>query len=165
VARRVDEYVEPFWNGEYYATAIFLEVHDHEPDVLNLVSAGHPAPLHRGASGVSELPVVPCLPLGLGAADAQTRHLWAPGERLLLYTDGLVEARDADGAFLPRATIDAALSQGEPGDVDTALDSLLEAVEQHAAGFSDDLALMLLERVSVPAQSQPSLAAPVDAAR
>jgi serine phosphatase RsbU (regulator of sigma subunit) len=165
VARRVDEYVEPFWNGEYYATAVFLEVHDREPDLLNLVSAGHPAPLHRGAAGVAELPVEPCLPLGLGAADAQTQHLWAPGERLLLYTDGLVEARDATGAFLPRATIDAALSYGESGDVDAALDALLEAVEQHSARFSDDLALMLLERVSVPAQLQPPAGARVDATR
>jgi hypothetical protein len=154
VARRVDEYVEPFWGGEYYATAVFVELHDSTPDLLTVVSAGHPPPLHRSASGVTELPVQPCLPLGVGPADAHTEHLWATGDRLLLYTDGLIEARDAAGAFLPRTVIDAALSRGGTGDVDTGLDALLEAVERHATRFSDDLALMLLERGSVSAPLQ-----------
>ena len=152
VARRVDEYVEHFWNGEYYATAVFLELHDASPDLLTLVSAGHPPPLHCTRTGVTELPVHPCLPLGLGPADEQTHHLWAPGDRLLLYTDGLVEARDEVGDFLPRAAIDKAVARGGPGELDRGLDALLEAVEQHATRFSDDLALLLLERTAVPAQ-------------
>ena len=90
----------------------------------------------------SELPVQPCLPLGLGPADSSTEHTWEPADRLLLYTDGLIEARDERGAFLPRAAIDRALQ--ENASVDGALDALLDAVHQHAGRFGDDLALLLM---------------------
>jgi serine phosphatase RsbU (regulator of sigma subunit) len=82
------------------------------------------------------------VPLGFGPAHDSTDHSWLPGDRLLLYTDGLIEARDSKGSFLPRADIDRALQQ-QP-DLDTTLDALLDAVEHHAGGFGDDLALLLM---------------------
>jgi phosphoserine phosphatase RsbU/P len=139
VARRVDEYVTPFWQWEHYATAVLLEVTD--ADHLTVVSAGHPAPLHESAGGVSDLAVHPCVPLGLGPATHATVHAWGGSDRLLLYTDGLVEARDKAGDYLPRTVIDAAL--GAP-DAETCLDMLLDGVYAHAGQFDDDLALLLL---------------------
>ncbi len=139
-ARRIDEYVLPFWNWEYYATAVLIEICDSR--TLTVVSAGHPPPLHVSSTGVSELPVQPCVPLGLGPADSSTVHTWEPADRVLLYTDGLIEARDERGAFLPRATIDHALQDN--ASVDGALDALLETVHQHAGRFGDDLALLLM---------------------
>jgi serine phosphatase RsbU (regulator of sigma subunit) len=130
----------PFWNWDYYATAVLIEIRDAH--TLTVVSAGHPPPLHVTRTGVSELPVQPCLPLGLGPADSSTEHTWQPTDRLLLYTDGLIEARDKGGAFLPRAAIDLALQ--ENALVDSALDALLDAVHQHAGRFGDDLALLLM---------------------
>jgi len=139
-ARRIDEYVLPFWNWDYYATAVLIEIRDAY--TLTVVSAGHPPPLHVTRTGVFELPVQPCLPLGLGPANFSTEHSWQPADRLLLYTDGLIEARDKGGAFLPRAAIDRALQ--ENALVDSALDALLDAVHQHAGRFGDDLALLLM---------------------
>ena len=139
-ARRIDEYVLPFWNWDYYATAVLIEIRDAH--TLTVVSAGHPPPLHVTRTGVRELPVQPCLPLGLGPADSSTEHTWQPADRLLLYTDGLIEARDEGGAFLPRAAIDRALQ--ENALVDSALDALLDIVHQHAGRFGDDLALLLM---------------------
>ncbi len=139
-ARRIDEYVLPFWNWEYYATAVLIEICDGH--TLTVVSAGHPPPLHVSRTGVSELPVQPCVPLGFGPADSSTVHTWEPADRLLLYTDGLIEARDDRGAFLPRATIDHVLQ--ENASVDGTLDALLEAVHQHAGRYGDDLALLLM---------------------
>ena len=144
VARRVDEYVTPFWSWEYYATAVFVEIVDAH--TITVVSAGHPPPLLSTATGVSELPVVACVPLGLGPADHATQHAWHPTERLLLYTDGLIEARDSAGEFLPRAAIDAALH--EP-DADDCLDALLSSVSRHAGRFNDDLALLLITNTPV----------------
>jgi serine phosphatase RsbU (regulator of sigma subunit) len=67
----------------------------------------------------------------------------AGSDRLLLYTDGLIEARDAAGSFLPRTAIDAAL---RAPDAEACLDMLLESVHAHAGRFDDDLALLLLTR-------------------
>lgn len=141
VARRVHEYVTPFWDSERYATAVFVELTGS--DALTVVSAGHPAPLHVSAKGVRELPVRPCLPLGLGPADRATTHPWSAGDRLLLYTDGLVEARSSDGRFLPRVLIEDALRDRDR-DADACLDHLLHRVRAHAGRFDDDLALVLL---------------------
>jgi sigma-B regulation protein RsbU (phosphoserine phosphatase) len=139
VARRINEYVLPFWQWDYFATAVLVEVSDDT--TLTVVSAGHPPPLHLSAAGVDELPVDPSVPLGLGPARRSSRHTWQAADRLLLYTDGLVEARNAAGAFLPRTAIDRAL-QGP--SLDASLDALLGTVLEHAGGFNDDLALLLM---------------------
>jgi len=138
-ARRIHEYVLPFWDWDFFATAVLVEVRG---DTLKVVSAGHPPPLHLSRTGVCELRVEACLPLGIGSAYGGTDHSWQPGDRLLLYTDGLIEARDHKGSFLPRSEIDRALQQ--QADLDTTLDALLDTVLQHAGGFGDDLALLLM---------------------
>ena len=87
------------------------------------------------------------LPLGTGlpATFTTTELAWGPGDRVLLYTDGLSEARDERGEFLDLTTLGAAL--GEPD----ALDGVLDAVHQHVHGgtLGDDLAVVLLERQAV----------------
>ncbi len=143
VARRVHDYVTPFWDAERYATAVFVEITD--AGSVAVVSAGHPAPLLVSANGVHELPVQACLPLGIGPADRATRHVWSPSDRLLLYTDGLVEARNTSGGFLPRTSIEAALRETDP---EACLDQLLDRVRTHAGQFNDDLALLLLTNAS-----------------
>jgi stage II sporulation SpoE-like protein len=151
-SRRIDEYVLPFWDWDYYATAVLIEVRDD--DTMTEVSAGHPPPLHLFQAAVRELPVQPCLPLGLGPAHGSTEHTWQPADRLLLYTYGLIEARDPIGTFLPRGAIDRALRQQT--DLDTTLDALLDAVHQHAGRFGDDLALLLMAHTGPTRETTPS---------
>ena len=146
VARRIDEYVFPFWQHQFFATAVLVEIHGDRR--LAVVSAGHPPPLHLSGASVRELAVEPCLPLGLGPAQRCTDHGWLPGDRLLLYTDGLIEARDPSGAFLPAGTIEEALLRGI--DLESTLDDLLDAVRRHAGSFADDLALVLMANCGPP---------------
>ena len=89
----------------------------------------------------------PCLPLGLGPADHATVHSWNVADRLLLYTDGLIEARDKTGAFLSSARIETAL---RAPDASACLEQLLHAVHSHAGRFDDDLALLLMTRGTEP---------------
>jgi phosphoserine phosphatase RsbU/P len=87
------------------------------------------------------------LPLGLEDDFTAFTASWSPGDRLLLYTDGLVESRNEHGDFFPEDTIEAALLAS---DCDQALDSLMRAVDKHTGGhIYDDMALLLLEHDAV----------------
>ena len=63
---------------------------------------------------------------------------------MLFYTDGLIEARNPQGAFFPLA--ESATTLGA-GSLDDALDGLLDDLVRHAADeMDDDMALVLAER-------------------
>ena len=63
---------------------------------------------------------------------------------MLFYTDGLIEARNGQGAFFPLAERATTLAGGS---LDDALDGLLDDLVQHAADeMDDDMALVLAER-------------------
>jgi serine phosphatase RsbU (regulator of sigma subunit) len=143
VAADMDAYLTPFMGIEDFATAVLVEVTDE--GAITLVSCGHPPPLLVRAGGAAELLSLPSgLPLGLGAGGQAVTIAWAAGDRVLLYTDGLSEARDGQGEFLPMSECvpDLAAQTGE-----AALDAVLDRVHQHVnrGHLGDDLALVLLE--------------------
>jgi sigma-B regulation protein RsbU (phosphoserine phosphatase) len=147
VAEDMDAYLEPFFDDEEFVTALLVEVLG--PDRVALVSAGHPPALllHRGG-GLETIEVPAGGPLGTGlpVSFQDVVATWEPGDRLLLYTDGLSEARDGKGEFLDLALLAAPLA-GPVGSA--ALENVLEAVRRHvpSANLGDDLALVLLENV------------------
>lgn len=154
VAEDMSGYLTPFFDEEEFVTALLLDTTD--PDRALLVNAGHPPPLLVRADGTCELVERdPDLPLGLG--DRYTRHElhWQPGDRLLLYTDGVSEARDADGAFIDLRAA-APLLTGR--SLEESLDLLLDAVKAHSARgeLTDDVAVILLEHSEARQAYQPS---------
>jgi serine phosphatase RsbU (regulator of sigma subunit) len=71
---------------------------------LSWMTCGHPHPLiARRGSILSATPVAPGLPLGMGATASVVGDIvevdLEPGDGVLLYTDGVVEARTRDGEF------------------------------------------------------------------
>ncbi|MFF4766413.1 PP2C family protein-serine/threonine phosphatase [Streptomyces sp. NPDC001255] len=93
--------------GEDFATALLVDVPDAGEDIM-LLSCGHPPPYVLRADGPEPLEAArPAPPLGLGVLDPDAwtveRYAFRPGETLLLYTDGVIEARDGEGAFYPLA--------------------------------------------------------------
>ncbi|WBC16683.1 PP2C family protein-serine/threonine phosphatase [Micromonospora sp. WMMA1998] len=131
--------------GVTFVTAVLLEVRG--PD-LWVMSCGHPVPL-RHRPGRTSAPLgehEPDRPLGLGGRRTPpAHHTWATGERLLLYTDGLIEARDDAGRFFPLPQLDRPLSASS---LPKALDGIWRAVRTHVGGEPrDDLALLLIERL------------------
>ena len=147
VARQMSAYLSGFFDDEEFVTAVLAE--ESSASTLTLVSCGHPPPLlvsSNEAASFVELPIG--LPLGLGETyEAGTASL-SPGDRLLMYTDGLSEARDRHGAFLAVLGLAPSVMRGTP---DQALDGVLYAVRRHVSGgrLADDLAVLLLERVAV----------------
>ena len=148
VAHDMDSYLTTFMGIEDFATALLVELADD--GAFRVVSCGHPQPLLVRPDGTAELLTLPAgLPLGLGAGARSVTIPWAAGDRLLLYTDGLSEARDGLGRFLPMSELVPALMAPT---ADAALDAVLERVSRHVSrGFlGDDLALVLLENSPAP---------------
>ena len=100
LARQIDHRIVPYLTDEEdFVTGVFVDIHDDGR--FDVVCCGHPGPMVVGPAGeVEVLEVDHARPLGLGA-DPVVRHgRLTAGDRLLLYTDGLVEARSDDRVFV-----------------------------------------------------------------
>lgn len=142
---------------EGFTTCVLGEV-PPGAEVLRLINRGHPEPLLLHADGalVVLAPVEPALPLGLGdlakgLVDRVGVWPFPEGSTLLLYTDGLSEARDRDGVFYdPAARLRGRVFPGP----DELLDALGSDVRRHTGGgAADDMALLALGR---PVRGQPA---------
>ncbi|GAB3196278.1 PP2C family protein-serine/threonine phosphatase [Nocardioides hungaricus] len=144
LARTIDETIARFMAEEEFVTAIVGEFHG---DRVTLANCGHHPPLLVHDAQVSEVDTgEPTVPLGMGSAPGITEHAWPTGARMLFFTDGLVEARDASGEFFPLDDYAAELGDGTLGD---ALDGLVDHLFEYAGGrMKDDLALVLAESES-----------------
>ena len=103
LARVNDVLCSPMSSHEGFVTLFYGVLHTRTGEIV-YASAGHEPPLHRLAATGDVLEQTACDGLALGAMPhvtyEQCRFALAPGDLLLLYTDGLTEARAPDGAFL-----------------------------------------------------------------
>ncbi|GAB6984089.1 SpoIIE family protein phosphatase [Nocardioides pyridinolyticus] len=141
VAREIDRRIVPYLpDSEDFVTGVLVDIaHD---GTFSVVSCGHPAPAQVTADGrVSTIDLDHAVPLGLGADPQAVSGQLRPGDRLLLFTDGLIEARSPAGSFVDPTPFLARLADLP---FDTALDGLLDSIRS-AAGHSldDDLALLM----------------------
>ncbi|MFZ5869430.1 MAG: PP2C family protein-serine/threonine phosphatase [Actinomycetota bacterium] len=151
VAGWLDERLRPHLSPEDFVTALVADVHDD--GMVRLVTCGHPPPVlvHEGARTVVDTGT-PAVPVGLAPAPEVAELRLAPGDRLLLYTDGLVEARDARGDFVEPDDVLGGLAVA---DLDAALDRVLSDLRHRVPEIRDDLALVLLEYVGTPVKTPP----------
>jgi serine phosphatase RsbU (regulator of sigma subunit) len=141
VARQMDRRLRPYLEDEDFATAVVADVADDGS--YSVVSCGHPAPLLVTGGAIGELSVAYTLPLGLGADPVAASGWLSSGDRLLLYTDGVIEARDPDRRFVDLTWVVAPLAGG---DLQYALDDVLERLHRFAgARIGDDVALVAAE--------------------
>ncbi|MFI1097584.1 PP2C family protein-serine/threonine phosphatase [Streptomyces sp. NPDC020917] len=134
--------------GERFVTAAIIDIPDDEPYV-HVVSCGHLPPLLFHEGSVTPLDVEnPAPPLGLGALAeggyTPTTFPFGPGDRLLVYTDGVTEARDAGGTFYPLLERADGWAEHRPARLVEAVTDDLRA--HAAAGLHDDMAVVALRR-------------------
>jgi sigma-B regulation protein RsbU (phosphoserine phosphatase) len=127
---------------EDFVTAVLVQVLGDGSAVV--VNCGHPAPLLvRGGQAIELDPPEPAPPLGLGPRPEPLRLRLALGDRILLYTDGVSEARARGGFFPLQAAAAFALVSA---DLEAGLESLWAELQRHVAGqLHDDVALLLIE--------------------
>lgn len=134
-----------------------------------LALAGHPAPLRRRADGhVEPLGTAADPPVGVEAEAAFTEApvALAPGESLVLYTDGVTEARkrsadeaegrdrarDAGEELLGEAGLARILSEAGGDDAQSLADAVWEGVQKWTGGVTtDDSAVVVIRRSAAPA--------------
>ncbi|MEC4018135.1 PP2C family protein-serine/threonine phosphatase [Streptomyces sp. H27-D2] len=137
---------------EGFTTAVLAEIPNgaEGPGVLRVLNRGHPAPLLLLADGSvrGAEPSAHALPLGmadLGVWPDRADELEFPeGATLLLFTDGVTEARDGGGVFYD--PLERLRGRTFPGP-DELLDGVVADVALHTGGAStDDMALLALRR-------------------
>jgi serine phosphatase RsbU (regulator of sigma subunit) len=143
LARSMDRRLAPYLHGEDFVTAALAEI--TEAGVVHLVSCGHPPPVlaRPAAAGLVES-VPPTTPFGLEPDPVASELQLQPGDRLLFYTDGLVETPARAGGFID---LDDLLVGLATDPIDQALDEVLRRLRGAARHVRDDLALLLVEYV------------------
>lgn len=138
---------------EDFVTAALME---ERGGTLTIVNCGHPAPLLLRRGEVITLdPPAPAPPLGFMPVVRPRVERLEPGDRLLLYTDGLGEAR-RDGEFFPTAERAwRLLGHGTVGDGLASLETAL--VEWVRGQLDDDIALVLMEYTGSQAAAAPAV--------
>jgi serine phosphatase RsbU (regulator of sigma subunit) len=149
IAGAVDTAIAGHLGASQFATAVLARL-DLSTGRLRWINAGHPEPLIvRGSSLVRLPPCPPSRPLGLqdGTATCFETRL-QPGDRLLLYTDGITEARSPDGSFFGEERladfISAAAAAGEPAP-ETVRRLMRHVLEHQADQLQDDASIVVLE--------------------
>ncbi|MGW5637265.1 PP2C family protein-serine/threonine phosphatase [Streptomyces sp. NPDC003832] len=131
--------------AEEFATVLLLEIDGD--GAVRALNCGHPWPYLLSETSVVPLTSAdPLPPLGMFPLPCDpplvSAGRLAPGETLVLYTDGAEDARDAHGRFFPlRSTLTTAL-RTSPAQI---LHTVLNSLTHHTPGTpTDDIALLLL---------------------
>ncbi len=132
---------------ETYFVSAFFAVLDTTDGSLCFANAGHPPAMLRHADGrVEELDVAEGQLLGISEdfPHASGRVGMLPGDRLLLYTDGIVEARSPEGVFYDSSRLSGFLSEQGAGSPGSLAGSIIEEVQSFCGGCgqSDDRAVL-----------------------
>ncbi|MFE9044883.1 PP2C family protein-serine/threonine phosphatase [Streptomyces sp. NPDC007818] len=147
--------------ADRFSTVLLAEIPDDRP-VIRLLSCGHPAPVVQRGGTVESValsaPSVPVhLPVPVDAPFTVEEVPFGPGDRLLMFTDGVSETRDASGAFYP---LERRLRAWSDEPADRIPELLREDLARFGAhGLEDDTTALLVVRdgPGVPAGGLPSL--------
>ena len=140
--RRLDRFLRPLLPRNKFATVVIGSLCDD--GTLQIVNAGHCPPLIARADGTIEEvestgPVVGILPF---ARWRSSTFVLDPGDTLVLYTDGVIEATSPAGEELGVAGLTRALAGRTSREV---TESIVRAVDHHG-GREDDLTVLALRR-------------------
>jgi serine phosphatase RsbU (regulator of sigma subunit) len=147
----MDDAVGDQFPDERYVTAVIAQL-DIETGRLSWISAGHPPPMIIRDSRLSRtLTATPAAPLGIpldGPSPVVAEESLEPGDLLLLYTDGLTEARHPNGQMFTIAGLGEFVEREAAGG-QTAPETLRRLrhaiVDRQPGQLADDATAVLVE--------------------
>jgi hypothetical protein len=151
-AAHIESAVNDVFRVESFATGLLCEL-DTTRGLLTWLSAGHQEPLLlRGSRLVRALDVEPMLPLGLnqglvrGFSAALGTEQLEPGDLVVLYTDGVTEARSPTGDFFGQERLVELLTRNLAAGLPApeTMRRVVHALLDHQAGDLDDDATLLM---------------------
>jgi sigma-B regulation protein RsbU (phosphoserine phosphatase) len=137
--------------GNSFVTAL-AGAYDADSGILEFAGAGHPPPLLHGDDGVREIELDGGPPLGIldEIGSRVTTHTFSPGERVLLYTDGISEAMSPTSELFGVSRVIRAMEAAPrpPSEPQTVLHAIDQAIRAHIgdAKPGDDQTALVLER-------------------
>jgi serine phosphatase RsbU (regulator of sigma subunit) len=138
--------------SDLFMTGLYLSFNDHGQ--VFWAAAGHDPPLR-----ISRFAGVKCfdsstvgLPLGLETAEVYKTTVWdlEPGERLLIFTDGVVEATNCHGEPFGRRRLQSSVQELVALPLEDLVGELVSVVSTHveSSDFDDDFSIIAAERIA-----------------
>jgi phosphoserine phosphatase RsbU/P len=133
-----------------YVTAAYVYL-DAQSKALHYSAAGHPPMLLLRDGTVSEIAENGMILAAIDGATYESRILpLEPGDRLMLYTDGLLEARSAEGKLFGDQLLSAAFKTSSNLSPSEAVNRIINAVQHWARSQDDDLTVLVCDFIEAP---------------
>jgi sigma-B regulation protein RsbU (phosphoserine phosphatase) len=144
---RLNEFLLERTRGEKYATVFYCIL--DSSGLLSYANAGHCAPFLVGRDGRLRSLHTTSMPVGMieGAPFQMAQTQLDPGDKVVIYSDGLTEAEGVDGAFFDTDRLRACLRDGAALGATALHASLLETLDRFTDGGAvrDDITALVLE--------------------
>lgn len=154
----IDQMVSSQFGPESFVTGFVAQLDLERGELSYLMAGHHPALVLRGGTVVRHLAAGAHLPFGLtstlgmdggpGAEDGAQRESLEPGDRVVLFTDGVIEARDPSGGFFGLDRLQELLVRADaatapvPETVRRVIHTVLEHQDDR---LQDDATLLMVE--------------------
>lgn len=128
-----------------FVTAAYVYL-DAQREELRYSAAGHPPMLLLRNGTVSEIAENGLILAAFDFASYESRtHRLQPKDRLLLYTDGILEAANSSGEFFGAERLSQILRESAPVSTHEAADRIIRAVRGWATSQDDDLTVLVCD--------------------
>jgi serine phosphatase RsbU (regulator of sigma subunit) len=150
LGKKINEIFYRDTSANCFASLIYVELNSKSGEI-RLLNAGHFPPLLRKSDMIDELPKGSSA-LGLSSGTNYSEQLLKlqQNEFLLIYSDGLTEARNEKGQFFGEESVRTVLSDVTALNARKICESLIDNVDQFTGKShqNDDLSLVIIKRQS-----------------
>lgn len=148
VARQLNKRFLIDENNEQFFTIIY-GILNLKTNVLTYISAGHPGIAYQNHSGKVDFLEMPSMPVGFTdqAVYEEQQILLKPSDRIYLYSDGILEARNPDEELYGKDRLQHLLEKSRKASLTDSVETILTEISDFTkdAGFEDDVSVLALE--------------------